>query len=87
VLDFYLDKEKRLVRICKGESVTAQIRQLHSFENDHDEPVIFTVEARPAGGLVKAFQLAYEVANEGGAGKDQLPANFLIKLYFIKLRL
>jgi hypothetical protein len=43
------------------------------------------VEARPAGGLVKAFQLAYGVANNGGAGKDGLPADFLVKFYFIRL--
>jgi mannose-6-phosphate isomerase-like protein (cupin superfamily) len=85
VLDFYLDKEKRRVSIGEGQSLTAEINQLHTFANDHGEPVIFTVEARPAGGLVKAFQLAYGVANEGGCGEDQLPANFLVKLYFIRL--
>jgi mannose-6-phosphate isomerase-like protein (cupin superfamily) len=85
VLDFYLDKEERLVSLGEGQCLTAEINQLHTFANDHDEPVIFTVEARPAGGLVKAFQLAYGVANEGRAGKDELPANFLVKLYFIRL--
>jgi len=85
VLDFYLDKEERHVRVMAGQSVTANIRQLHRFANEHDEPVVFTVEARPAGGLVKAFQLAYGIANSGGADKDGLPANPLVKLYFIRL--
>src|SRR5882672_5364456 len=66
MLDFYLDKKERHVRVREGESITAEIGQLHRFANDHDEPVVFTVEARPAGGLVRAFQLAYGVANEDG---------------------
>jgi mannose-6-phosphate isomerase-like protein (cupin superfamily) len=84
-LDFYIGKEERNVRITAGQSLTAEIKQLHRFSNNCDEPVTFTVESRPAGGLVKAFQLAYGVANDGGAGQDGLPADFLIKLYFIKL--
>lgn len=84
-LDFYLGKEERHVRLTDGQRITAEIRQLHRFANDHDDPVIFTVEALPAGGLVKAFQLAYEIANEGKADHEGLPANFLVRLYFIKL--
>jgi len=84
-LDFYLGMAEQHHRINEGESIIAKIGQLHRFVNDRDEPVTFTVEARPAGGLVKAFQLAYAVANESGEGKDGLPANFLVKLYFVKL--
>jgi len=37
--------------------------------------VIFTIKTEPAGGVVKAFQLACGIANDGGAGKDGLPKN------------
>jgi hypothetical protein len=44
-----------------------------------------TVSTRPAGGVVKAFQLVCGVANDGGAGKDGLPKNPLIRLRFIQI--
>jgi mannose-6-phosphate isomerase-like protein (cupin superfamily) len=84
-LDFYLDIEERNVSITAGQCLTVGIRQLHRFSNNDDEPVICTVESRPAGGPVRAFQLAYGVANDGGAGLDGLPSNILVKQYFIKL--
>ena len=33
--------------------------------------------------MVKAFQLAYGIANDGGAAKDGLPRNSLVRLIFI----
>jgi mannose-6-phosphate isomerase-like protein (cupin superfamily) len=53
-LDIYVDKEQKHLPLEPGESATAQIGRLHRFANGHDEPVIFTVETRPAGGVVKA---------------------------------
>ncbi|HMG84096.1 MAG TPA: hypothetical protein VK574_00045 [Terracidiphilus sp.] len=44
-----------------------------------------TVETVPAGGVVKAFELAYGVANEGGAAKDGLPKNPIVRLRFIEI--
>lgn len=82
-LDMYLDRERRHVRLRAGESVTAEVRQLHTFANNADGPCIMTVETRPAGGVVKAFQIAYGVANSGGAAEDGLPKNRLIRLRFI----
>jgi quercetin dioxygenase-like cupin family protein len=84
-LDIYLDREQRHILLHPGDSATAQIRQLHRFANNRDEPVTFTMETRPAGGVVKAFQLAYGVANAGGAAKDGLPANPLARLVFVKI--
>jgi len=68
-----------------GESATAQILQPHKFANDTDEPVIFTIKTKPAGGVVKAFQLAYGIANDGGAARDGLPRNPIARLVFIKM--
>jgi hypothetical protein len=49
-----------------------------------DEPVIFTIKTEPAAGAVKAFQLAYAIANDGGAAKDGLPKNPVARLVFVK---
>jgi hypothetical protein len=35
--------------------------------------------------VVRAFQLAYAVANDGGAGKDGLPRNPLLRLRFVAI--
>ena len=81
-LDFYVGREHLLLQ--SGESATAEIRQPHRFANEHDEPVIFTVKTKPAGGVVKAFQLAYGISNDGGAARDGLPKNPIARLVFVK---
>jgi quercetin dioxygenase-like cupin family protein len=82
-LDFYLGRERR-VTLGPGQSVTAEIGQPHTFGNDRDEWTTFTVETRPPGGVVAAFQMAYAVANAGGAAKDGLPRNPIVRLAFIR---
>jgi mannose-6-phosphate isomerase-like protein (cupin superfamily) len=82
-LEIYLDAEERRVLLQPGKSATAQIGQPHCFANEHDEPVVFTVETRPAGGVVRAFQLAYGIANDGGAAEDGLPKNPIARLEFV----
>jgi hypothetical protein len=62
----------------------AHLRQPHRFANDYDEPVIFTIKTESAGGVVKAFQLAYGIANDGGAANDGLPKNPIARLVFAK---
>jgi mannose-6-phosphate isomerase-like protein (cupin superfamily) len=84
-LDFYVGKEEKLVKLTAGQSATAGLNELHRFANDHPAPVTFTVEAKPAGGIVNAFQLAYGVANDGGADEVGLPRNKLTRLYFVWL--
>src|SRR6266496_1781422 len=66
------------------ESVTAEIRQIHTFGNDRDEWTTIAIDTRPAGGVVKAFQLAYGIANEGGGAEDGLPKSLLSRLIFIR---
>jgi mannose-6-phosphate isomerase-like protein (cupin superfamily) len=83
-LDVYLGHERRHVMLQPGESVTAQIRQLHTFANIRDQPAVIRVDTQPAGGVVSAFQVAYGVANDGGARTDGLPKNVLVRLIFIK---
>lgn len=83
-LDVFLGRERRRVTLTAGESVTAELRQPHTFANDRDLPVRFTVETRPPGGVVGAFQMAYAVANAGGAAKDGLPRRPLMRLRFIR---
>ena len=83
-LDIYVGREQKGLLLRAGENVSAEIRQLHRFANEHDEPVTFTVETKPAGGVVKAFQMAYGIANDGGAGKDGLPKNPIARLVFAK---
>ena len=84
-LDFYLGDDQACTPLTAGQSMTAQLGQLHTFHNHSDAPVAFTVEGVPAGGFVRAFQLACGVAREGRAGQDGLPANILEKLYFVRL--
>lgn len=84
-LDIYLGRERRHLRLKSGESILAEAGQLHTFENHSDLPCRMTVETRPAGGVVRAFQLAYGIANDGGAAKDGLPKNPLIRLRFIQI--
>lgn len=83
-LDIYVDRDQKHLLLQPGESTTAQIRQPHRFANDHDAPVIFTIKTKPAGGVVKAFQLAYGIANDGGAARDGLPKNPIARFVFFK---
>ena len=46
--------------------------------------MIFTIKTEPAGGVVKAFQLAYGIANDGGAAKDGLPKNSVARLVLVE---
>jgi mannose-6-phosphate isomerase-like protein (cupin superfamily) len=84
-LDMYLGWERRHLRLNAGESMTVQIYQPHTFANTSNQPCTMTVETRSAGGVVKAFELAYGVANDGGAAKDGLPRNLLVRLRFIAI--
>jgi Cupin domain len=83
-LDFYLGRSRQRVTLRPGQSVTAEIGQPHTFANDRDVWTTFTVETRPPGGVVAAFQMAYAVANAGGAAKDGLPRNPIARLGFIR---
>jgi quercetin dioxygenase-like cupin family protein len=83
-LDFYLGRSRQRVTLRPGQSVTAEMGQPHTFGNDRDEWTTFTVETRPPGGVVAAFQMAYAVANAGGAAKDGLPRNPIARLVFIR---
>jgi mannose-6-phosphate isomerase-like protein (cupin superfamily) len=83
-LDIYLDRERRHILLNPQESITAEVRQLHTFANDRDESTLITIDTQPAGEVVKAFQLAYGVANDGRAAKDGLPRNPLVRLIFIR---
>jgi hypothetical protein len=84
-LDMYIEKERKHVPLKPGESLTAKVRQLHTFANNSDQPTTMMVETRPAGGVVTAFEIAYGVANAGGAGRDGLPKNPLVRLRFIEI--
>jgi len=42
------------------------------------------VKTKLAGGVVKAFQLAYGIANDGGAARDGLPKNPIARFVFVK---
>lgn len=84
-LDMYLGKDRKQRRLHPPESVTAEIGQPHTFANTSTSPCIFTVETRPSGGVVRAFQLAYCIANDGKAGRDGLPRNLLLRLRFIEI--
>ena len=43
-LDMYLGRERKHIRLTSGQSVTAQIGQLHTFANTSDQPCTMTVE-------------------------------------------
>lgn len=84
-LDMFLGRDRRHVRLGPGQSVTAEICQPHTFANNSDQPCTMTVETRPPGGVVRAFQLAYGLANDGRASRDGLPANPILRLRFIDI--
>jgi hypothetical protein len=84
-LDLYLGPRRQHLVLHERESKTVEIRQLHTFANNRDRATEIRIETVPAGGVVKAFQLAYAVANEGGAAKDGLPRNPLLRLEFIRI--
>ena len=83
-LDFYVGRDQKRLMLQSGQSTTAEIRQPHRFANEHDEPVIFTIKTQHAGGVVRAFQLAYGIANDGRAAADGLPKNPIARLVFAK---
>jgi len=83
-LHIYVDRDQKHLPLSPGDRATAYIRQPHRFANDHEEPVIFTIKTEPAGGVVKAFQLAYGIANDGGAAKDGLPKNSVARLVLVE---
>jgi len=72
-----VDRDQKHLLLLPGDSATAHIRQPHRFANDHDKPVIFTIKTEP-------FQLAYGIANDGGAAKDGLPKNLGARLVFVR---
>jgi quercetin dioxygenase-like cupin family protein len=84
-LDLYLGSRRKHVILNPGESLTAQIRQPHTFANERDSPALIMIDTLPAAGVVRAFQLAYGVANDGGASPDGLPKNPLIRLLFVRM--
>jgi mannose-6-phosphate isomerase-like protein (cupin superfamily) len=84
-LAMYLGRDHRKVRLSRGESVTAAIGEPYTFANDSAHECVIAVETQPAGGVVKAFQLAYAIANLGGAARDGLPKNPVIRLRFIQI--
>lgn len=73
------------IRLSPHESATAEIGNIHTFANDWNEPCRMQVLTQPPGGVLKAFRLAYQVANSGGAGADGLPRNPLMRLRFIEI--
>jgi len=81
----FLGYERSPLILREGEATTVQFRQPHTFGNQSDYPTVMIVETRPAGGVIKAFRLAYAIANQGGAGRDGLPRNPLIRLRFIDI--
>jgi quercetin dioxygenase-like cupin family protein len=83
-LDIFLGPEGEHIVLHPQESITANVRQIHTFGNDRDEWTVMTVDTRPAGGVLRAFELAYGIANEGGAANDGLPRNPLARLIFVK---
>jgi mannose-6-phosphate isomerase-like protein (cupin superfamily) len=84
-LDLFVGPERKHFVLEPNESLTVSIGQLHTFANLRQETSTITVETIPAGGVVKAFNLAYGVANDGGAAKDGLPKNLLVRLMFIRI--
>ena len=83
-LDIFLDREHRHVVLRPGESLTVGPRQIHTFANLRATPSRITIDTRPAAGVVRAFEIAYGVANDGGSGPDGLPTDPLTRLIFTR---
>jgi quercetin dioxygenase-like cupin family protein len=83
-LDIYVGPRGDHIVLHPQESITAEAGQIHTFANHRDVWTVMTVDTRPAGGVVRAFQLAYGLANEGQASQDGLPNNPLARLLFIR---
>src|SRR5260370_38195736 len=56
MLDLYVGRERRHVLLKPQESVTAQIGQLHTFADERDDTTVITIETKPPGGVLRAFQ-------------------------------
>jgi mannose-6-phosphate isomerase-like protein (cupin superfamily) len=84
-LDMFVGRRMAASRLLPGESLTVEPGTAHTFENSAGNACTLLVTARPAGGVVDAFKLAYGIANEGGAGRDGLPKNPIIRLRFIEI--
>jgi mannose-6-phosphate isomerase-like protein (cupin superfamily) len=84
-LDMYVGRKRTHIVLKAGDRATVQIGQPHTFANHSDERSVIRVETKPAGGVVRAFQLAYAVANEGRAAADGLPRNPLLRLRFAQI--
>jgi len=85
-LDIYTDKESNgPLTLTEGQMIVVKTDQPHRYANSSGEPVTFTVEARPAGSMARAYQVAYGVANKGGGRKDGLPANRLVRIYVYRI--
>jgi quercetin dioxygenase-like cupin family protein len=84
-LDVYVGRKRTHIVLKAGDRATVQIGQPHTFANHSDERSVIRVETKPAGGVVRAFQLAYAVANEGRAAADGLPRNPLLRLRFVQI--
>jgi len=84
-LDIYVGRKRTHIVLKPGDRATAQIGQPHTFANHSGERSVIKVETKPAGGVVRAFQLAYAVANAGRASADGLPRNPLLRLRFIQI--
>ena len=84
-LDLYLGRDRKHILLHPYQSMTVHVGQLHTFANERDEYAVITIETIPAAGVVRAFQLAFRVANEGGAAQDGLPKSLLLRLAFIRI--
>jgi len=65
-------KEKKILK--SGEKVFVETGILHTFRNDTDQPVKFTVEIRPASvGFERSIRCAFGLARDGETKKSGLP--------------
>ena len=70
-----VDLEGRQLVLGPGERLVVPVKAPHRFYSTSDEPVIFTIECRPARRMEQATRIAYGLARDGRTNAKAIPRN------------
>ena len=70
-----VDLDGRQLVLGPGERLVVPVKAPHRFYSTSDEPVIFTIECRPARRMEQATRIAYGLARDGRTNAKAIPTN------------
>ena len=70
-----VDLEGHQLVLGPGERLVVPVKAPHRFYRTSDEPVIFTIECRPARRMEQATRIAYGLARDGRTNAKAIPRN------------